>query len=265
MKIFNFPAGETGVQLEEHERFTSLIDSREFNNGLDLMGIAQAKALTRATCLYLPYIPYARQDRDMKQEAGMTNALKQYGILLNSLGFSIVKCFDPHSDVAESCIDNLTIMNPKHFLLDAVEEKTHIHMVVPDAGAAKKATATAKLLFDAGNITTTLYQAIKHRDLSTGDLKIEGILKVQQLLKDDDLVYVFDDICDGGRTFIELARHLNPFVRPERLNLVVTHGIFSNGLDELMMHYAHIYTTNSFRAELDIKPEYTDRFHVYPV
>ena len=54
-----------------------------------------------------------------------------------------------------------------------------------------------------------------------------------------------DDIFDGGRTFVELAKLILP-MEPERLELYVTHGIFSKGYDEITQYYDRIYTTNSF-------------------
>jgi ribose-phosphate pyrophosphokinase len=38
-----------------------------------------------------------------------------------------------------------------------------------------------------------------------------------------------DDICDGGRTFIELAKELRG-MGAEKVHLYVTHGFFTKGL-----------------------------------
>jgi ribose-phosphate pyrophosphokinase len=42
---------------------------------------------------------------------------------------------------------------------------------------------------------------------------------------------ICDDIADGGKTFIELAKSLNGIVKD--INLYVSHGIFSKGLKVL--------------------------------
>jgi ribose-phosphate pyrophosphokinase len=56
--------------------------------------------------------------------------------------------------------------------------------------------------------------------------------------------FVVDDICDGGATFIELAKHLS---NPASLTLCVTHGIFSKGVERLFdAGYTKIITTNSY-------------------
>ena len=54
-------------------------------------------------------------------------------------------------------------------------------------------------------------------------------------------VLVVDDICDGGRTFLELAAALRDKTR-QPLYLYVTHGLFSKGLGELNARYAGIFT-----------------------
>ena len=53
-----------------------------------------------------------------------------------------------------------------------------------------------------------------------------------------------DDICDGGRTFIELAKALK-VDGPRSVWLYVTHGIFSQGFGV----FAGIFTTDSFESD----------------
>jgi ribose-phosphate pyrophosphokinase len=55
---------------------------------------------------------------------------------------------------------------------------------------------------------------------------------------------VVDDLCDGGLTFKLLADSIPDSAF--RLDLSVTHGIFSKGLDGLLKSYNTIFTTNSF-------------------
>ena len=86
--------------------------------------------------------------------------------------------------------------------------------------------------------------ASKSRDLATqeiSDTTINGDVKGKNLL-------VVDDICDGGRTFIELGKVLREKQCGE-LSLFVTHGIFSYGIDQLLDVYDRIYTTDSFHPD----------------
>jgi ribose-phosphate pyrophosphokinase len=44
------------------------------------------------------------------------------------------------------------------------------------------------------------------------------------------VILIVDDICDGGRTFIELAKKLRPMTTG-KIKLLITHGIFSKGIE----------------------------------
>ena len=64
---------------------------------------------------------------------------------------------------------------------------------------------------------------------------------------------ICDDICDGGRTFIEIAKAIQE-VRPrsifnDKIYLCVTHGIFSAGFEELEKYFTAIFTTNSVKED----------------
>ena len=54
---------------------------------------------------------------------------------------------------------------------------------------------------------------------------------------------IVDDTCDGGRTFIELAKVLRAR-NAGKIELYVTHGIFSKGLKELSEHFDCIHSLN---------------------
>jgi len=60
-----------------------------------------------------------------------------------------------------------------------------------------------------------------------------------------------DDICDGGGTFLGLATALKE-KNAGKLSLIVSHGIFSKGFEELNKSFDTVFTTNSFR---DIEEE----------
>jgi ribose-phosphate pyrophosphokinase len=62
---------------------------------------------------------------------------------------------------------------------------------------------------------------------------------------------IIDDICDGGRTFIELAKAIKEQREGVEIYLVVTHGIFSAGFTELTKYFNGIFCTDSYRVVLD--------------
>lgn len=64
----------------------------------------------------------------------------------------------------------------------------------------------------------------KARNVQTGEItgtEVYGDVK-------DKVVLIIDDICDGGRTFIELGKVLKER-GASKVILYVTHGIFSQG------------------------------------
>ena len=195
--------------------------------------------------LILPYIPYARQDR--VPVWGEALSIKVFANLLNSLEYPCVTVLDPHSDVSTALINNVNIIPQwdywafKLISLDAANKLDKFDLISPDAGALKKIYNLQSRL---GNRTKTIRIGMKHRDVETG--KITGTsVDGQPFYKTGIIV---DDICDGGRTFVELAKVLRD--QYETLILCITHGIFSNGYDELFKYFDKIYSTNSWNPRL---------------
>jgi ribose-phosphate pyrophosphokinase len=216
---------------------------------LDNLGVSQV-------VLHVPYFLGARSDR--RFEEGTVHYLKEVICpIINSLKFSAVVVLDPHSDVLEACLDNM-IKIDNHLLvkqaLTLIDNKNdareRVCLVSPDAGAYKKIFDVAKK-FDINKVIT----ATKVRDLKTGQ-----ILHTEVPLQDlnEDIKYVIvDDICDGGRTFTEIAKAIRTQVPNARIYLVVTHGIFSAGYAQLGEYFEGIYTTNSY-STIESDSEDTD-------
>lgn len=209
--------------------------------------------------LYVPYFMGSRSDR--KFQDGGVNYLKQIiSPIINSQNYNQVTTIDPHSDVLEAVINNFDKVNNFMLIKQALTNidnkngaQSRICFVSPDAGAYKKIFDVAKE-FKVNNIIT----ANKVRDLDTGKIiKTE----VPKLNFDDDMQYVIiDDICDGGRTFIELSKAIKEEKPNANVYLIVTHGIFSAGLDVLKPYFERIYTTNSYS---DIDDDFVNQFSVF--
>jgi ribose-phosphate pyrophosphokinase len=87
-------------------------------------------------------------------------------------------------------------------------------------------------------------------------MKTGNILRTEIPVLDqhEKLKYVIvDDICDGGRTFIELAKAIHNSRPTAEVYLVVTHGIFSSGFLELSREIKKVYCTNSYSDRNDIE------------
>ena len=184
--------------------------------------------------LICPYLPYARQDRVM--EPGESLALRVMCDLINSLKFESVQVWDVHSDVALALLDRVENVPAQSFVQMASIWSTHPILVAPDAGAIKKVSKLA------GGYRMDMVRADKMR--STVDGSITGTKVYSETIGDRDFLIV-DDICDGGRTFIELAKELRPLTTG-KIYLYVTHGIFSRGLDVFAGLIDHIFVANLF-------------------
>lgn len=194
--------------------------------------------------LTMPYVPYARQDRVCNE--GEAFSIAVFANLINSLQFSSVIITDPHSDVTPALIERCIVVDQSYALGHHKEfwqwytNNDLMYLVAPDAGAVKKAY---KLIKDFPKFKGIIF-AEKVRDLATGN-----IIKTEVKNVPDDIQYahllVADDICDGGRTFVELAKVLQPY-KPKSLNLFVTHGIFSKGLEVFDGLYDNVWSYNNF-------------------
>ena len=264
-KINKFPDGQQSVDLVDIFNITDDIRiATRLNSFSDLeILICATKALRNITTkpihLYVPYFLGSRSDR--KFGLGGVNYLKEVICpIINSLDFATVEVLDPHSDVLEACLNNFVKLPTNYLVKQALTQidnkdgaRNRVCLVSPDAGAYKKIFDVAQK-FNIDNIIT----ASKVRDIKTG-----AILRteVPTLDQHKDLKYIIiDDICDGGRTFTELAKVMKESRPTAKIYLVVTHGIFSAGFDELSKYFEQIYTTNSYK---DIDNELVKQINIF--
>ena len=255
-KISRFPDGQQSIDLEfTHFNDEVTINSR-LNDFKDLEVILCATSALRnlgikTIHLYVPYFLGARSDRKFSE--GGINYLKDVICpIINSQDFESVTIVDAHSDVLEACIKNYKkIDNIKlvKFALTDIDNtksaKEKLYLVSPDAGALKKIYNVAEH-FGIDQIVI----ANKHRDIKTGKITHTEVPGLTQEPGRRNFVIV-DDICDGGRTFLEIAKTIRKeredSVFNDKIYLVVTHGIFSAGLNELKNWIDGIYCTNSVK------------------
>ena len=223
-KKFIFPGGEVNVQVTQDvtdSPYDGLVVNADLQNSDDIMEMllvcnALKRLGYRRLKLVIPYVPYARQDRVCNE--GEAFSLEVMCDLINSLGAASVTIYDPHSDVTTALIDNVHVVE-QHELISMREHFEGYVLICPDAGAEKKIQKFKK----------PYIMATKIRNPVTGEIE-----RTHVYADDDELVgwpcIIVDDICDGGRTFIELGKILKE-KGASRVELYVTHGIFSKGLD----------------------------------
>lgn len=189
------------------------------------------------------YFPYARQDRVCdKGEALSVNVAAN---IINSLHLNSVTITDAHSDVTTALVNNVihksqldVIANNKPLIDLLTSDNTTV--LAPDAGASKKAMTLA------ATYQSQFVQALKKRSIKTGRIEYTQICGD---IEGRD-IFIADDICDGGATFIALAKSLRQ-KGARSITLFVTHGIFANGIAPLAKYIDSIYTTDSFRDACD--------------
>ena len=162
--------------------------------------------------LNIPYLPHARADRVFS--SFHVSPLKVFCQVINSLGFSEVLVEDIHSHVT------LQELMCSRSSLNIPSVPSNVGICAPDQGSIGRASKFAEV-----NSCEVIY-CTKQRDIETGvptvtEIKSPVAPKGQEVL-------IVDDICDGGGTFIALAKELKG-MGYGKVGLFVTHGIFSKG------------------------------------
>lgn len=270
LKLFGFSGGERHIKIEalspsERPAVSTFTFSLRAKSANDLFDLALAVDAIRGLCmsaagdkpgkmfLKIGYFPYARQDRACVP--GEACSVKVMADFINAMNFDRVTIFDPHSDVTSALINNVYPIKQSRIVKGIfLETETpfdlkleDVVVVAPDAGALKKAFEVPAQSY----IVLT-----KNRDVTNG--KILGVDLASGDPKGKTCLIV-DDICDGGRTFIEAAKLLR-YKGAARVFLYVTHGIFSKGFgaiddgESLKGTLDGIITTDSFYEELEADP-----------
>lgn len=254
MYLSNFVDIQIKSRLNNFKDLELIICAVKSLKGLEQIG------LTFKIHLYTPYFLGSRSDR--KFEEGSNNYLKDVICpIINSLNFESVTVLDPHSSTLEAClnnfkkVDNLNLINfafenigwnykletktPYNKLLISKTIENSI-LISPDAGANKKIFKVAEQIGYTGDIIT----CSKSRD-ENGKLSKTEVPYSYRNHGDKDMI-IIDDICDGGATFLNIAKTFKNKGVKSKIYLIVTHGIFSKGFEELSKYFDGIYCTNSY-------------------
>lgn len=192
--------------------------------------------------LFVPYLPYSRQDRETagsEDNRICINTLKYFSRLINNIGFKSVYTLDAHSDKSREYIEDLVSVNGYDILPH--DMKDYSVLIIPDKGAYAR-FHESRFYNPDGFSDFFIVDANKKRCEKTGAIQIE-IANPGYLINCTSPILVVDDICDGGATFLLLAKELRKHTQA-KLHLHVTHGIFSKGKEELQKYYDKITYIN---------------------
>lgn len=254
LKVFTYSGGEVSTKFDIHQtsiNFNYAYIRASLQSSDDIMALLMlTDSLRRVNPsvkikVGMEYVPYARQDRVCA--SGESLSIKVFCDLINSQKYDSILISDPHSEVTPALLNNCAIDSQAEIFAEGMKYNTmwgkgkyNLILVSPDAGATKKINDLSK----ATGIHTVV-RADKTRDVNTGE--ITGTVVYSDFVGNRDFIIV-DDICDGGRTFLELAKVLRPLTTG-KIILYVTHGIFSKGLEVFDGVIDEVYTANPWDQE----------------
>jgi len=249
-EFWEFPGGEIGARLREVAEipYTIRIDIEnptKIMRAILALDILKDKGLDVET-LFIPYFPYARQDRATEDGAGLS--VRTIAKLFDGRVKEIAT-IDPHSNVLAACFDK-SVFSVRRDLLTliinkVIKETNADCIILPDEGAAKRYKPFI------GSMRTIVM--CKVRDPATGNLSQFKILDdgaMGSTEQEFHTMLILDDICDGGGTFIGAAKVIKEKYKNATLNLYTTHGIYSKGMEELYRYFGNIYTTDSYTVKV---------------
>ncbi len=242
IKPVNFPGGECHVTVSPNWiKASNWIEAFLYSSDDIIrlfLTVDAVKRIDPTTYIYLsvPYIPYGRQDKVFN--SGEALGISVISSLLKTIEVNSMSYCDAHSLTTDINLPGWRTHNPVYCdeFLRSMSDKEGI-IACPDEGAVDRVKLATHFLDSAAQI---IYFE-KERDVATGEiikLRIKDAGEGPQKFKS---VIIYDDICDGGRTFIEMSKILREENYCDTITLWVTHGIFSKGLDVLRPHIDHIY------------------------
>lgn len=243
---FKFPSGEVHIRDFDVSGITQII----FNWRGDHTDLAVLSSLiTLPSCrsnltsnLLVPYLPASRADRIVGNESlGKVAYLDLISSAWNGIAYCIspIATWDVHSTTdVDTPITNIPRMQQ---YLSTYKFPDNSVLLAPDEGALSRVAAISAA-------TGLPYLgATKNRDYATGQLLSNSVPLV---LGEFDNIFVIDDICDGGGTFLLLAESIRKQNISSNLHLFVTHGIFSKGKSDLESRYSTVFALNDWITDI---------------
>jgi ribose-phosphate pyrophosphokinase len=264
---FRYPAGEWQVRLKP-ETIKEIEDLLEYDPNGQIAIISRIKSsddlirtylLCDAVCaleideygeaggnvsLIVPYYPYSRADRRFTNGDCLGKSVTK-DILGAAFAF-IPVTLDIHSrgeSFSYFNIEPVKEIQKAGSMFCNGTDSINVNVLFPDKGARERYMDLVTMnpwFYGSKWANVSIYHCEKNRDPKTGKLSGFTVPAINKSIP----TIIIDDICDGGGTFLGIAKELD--MPKELLGLYVTHGIFSQGFDKLSDAFGHIYTTNSF-------------------
>lgn len=240
--------------LDEINKYTRIEFRFKDNESLFKLLLLLDNVLERNNLLvdyYFWYLPYSRMDRIKEDETAFS--LEIIANLINNLKSANHKyTLDAHSDVSLALVRKIKELGKdfsfhneviKRVLKSEVfDEKTIL--VFPDGGARKRFENKVDLSKVKNIITCD-----KSRDFQSGQIKeiIANFEKRENTSDDFENIFVIDDLCSYGGTFIGVKEAINKIIKDNKAkyNLIITHceDVILKG--KVLDEYEKVFTTDS--------------------
>jgi ribose-phosphate pyrophosphokinase len=206
---------------------------------IDIMSVGRLLS-GQHVVLHIPYLPYARQDKATENTS--TFNLSVLAQILNSGSFNLITSYDTHNtERARELIRHFQNLSPYDFHYETITSVEPDYIVFPDAGAAHRYDEYGLYFVNTAKIVCD-----KTRDQLTGQITGHEITQFDTLDVTPKRFLIIDDLCDGGATFVSVAKMLRQKYSDIRVDLCVSHGLFSKGRETLLANgIDNLYTTNS--------------------
>lgn len=194
--------------------------------------------------LDMPYIPHARQDRNV---SGRIFTLKYFAQLINQMNFEEVQVLDPHSDVSLALIDRVvpigydissTCWSKKNLrkVTGGSDSRlvTPYQIMYPDNGAAKKYGTS----HNRGTPPPIIGNKHRNKEGRIDSYELSG------LLPETEVVLIRDDISSFGGTFVAAAKALKA-KGVKKIYLAVSHCENNILKGEVFNYIDEVWTTDS--------------------
>lgn len=245
-KVSSYPDGHKHVVSDKDLKgdYTLEASIRSFD---DLFLIAQIKRIhPELTDLRINYLLAARCDR--RFSPGEAIDLEIVCEFIEQLKFRHVSVVKPHNQDKTKQYLDCTVIDPTNKLIDIanLDLKGNGCVIAPDAGASWVHNMT----------TCPVLCGDKKRDPKTGAVVgvtltrngLDGKDSSDRIIKEYDNFIIIDDLCDGGATFINIAKEIKSRKSEARVYLIVTHAIFSKGFEPFEGWIDGIYCTDSYKT-----------------
>lgn len=216
-----FPNRETYVDTRRIPLMDGSVIRMQFEDNDDLMNLMLLKGHlddngVKDVTLEMPYMPYSTMDHT---DGGKPLSLKYVARLINSMKFNHVVTYEPHSMVTEALVDRLEVRSCLRELVYMAMERFADYSTAifcfPDLGAEKRYQGL-------GFVTGKTLTFQKVREFNTGKILSMACRDEIRPLDGTELFIILDDLCRGGRTFIECANILRA-KGAKQIALCVTH------------------------------------------